>query len=482
MYTNSGTMKASKDHQIASKWYPVATTAPSLLSLSSSPPYSSTSDPHQSTSTSGPVAPLRQNIPYIQDSIVPLPLSFIRDSPIDSSASYATTNSSQRLAPHSLRSFPCTMSIETGNGYPSVTPFLTTQESSLRYSFVRGHATNEVTMPNIPSNSTAPHVPSHPSLVRHSQSYPPLHDPSISVHNLQQGHHPSLPYTANVGSVLLSDDCTTTSPQELTDRFDTNSGSSASTIEHPRWNNASNVAATTARDPVDERAVIIPVSPDLGSHPLPVLSGTNGIPTAHRDVWRSGFHEQLYHNPTSLTAAPIPVPQWGQTASSSWAPSASFPVPMPVSTFDPIRAQLPNTDSAYMPRRRTTYPPQQPYAFIEENSGQMDYRPSDPPGRTHGQRPTVGPSWSGHTGREGVGGEVYASTSTTTRSNRPPVSFRRRSSISAGVGTSLVVKRKPLPKIYGCETCGKKFDRPSTLKVVCKARFFLSPCARFHSH
>lgn len=27
-------------------------------------------------------------------------------------------------------------------------------------------------------------------------------------------------------------------------------------------------------------------------------------------------------------------------------------------------------------------------------------------------------------------------------------------------------KRKPLPKIYGCESCGKKFDRPSTLKVV----------------
>ena len=56
------------------------------------------------------------------------------------------------------------------------------------------------------------------------------------------------------------------------------------------------------------------------------------------------------------------------------------------------------------------------------------------------------------------------------RTVRPPVIIRRRSSLSAAVSGTNVVKRKPLPKIYGCSGCGKKFDRPSTLKVV-RCRF-----------
>lgn len=38
--------------------------------------------------------------------------------------------------------------------------------------------------------------------------------------------------------------------------------------------------------------------------------------------------------------------------------------------------------------------------------------------------------------------------------------------VRKGGGDSGGPKRKPLPKIYGCDVCGKKFDRPSTLKVV----------------
>ncbi|KAG8785964.1 hypothetical protein FRC15_000340 [Serendipita sp. 397] len=55
---------------------------------------------------------------------------------------------------------------------------------------------------------------------------------------------------------------------------------------------------------------------------------------------------------------------------------------------------------------------------------------------------------------------------------RPTLAIRRRATIagtaaSSAVGVMTGTKRKPLPKIYGCayESCGKKFDRPSTLKV-----------------
>lgn len=49
------------------------------------------------------------------------------------------------------------------------------------------------------------------------------------------------------------------------------------------------------------------------------------------------------------------------------------------------------------------------------------------------------------------------------RMNRPSHAVRHRTLTSS---IPLVTKRKPLPKIYGCESCSKKFDRPSTLKVV----------------
>lgn len=52
------------------------------------------------------------------------------------------------------------------------------------------------------------------------------------------------------------------------------------------------------------------------------------------------------------------------------------------------------------------------------------------------------------------------------RTSRPALGMRRRAlSTSAPASGAAISKRKPLPKIYGCDGCGKKFDRPSTLKV-----------------
>jgi hypothetical protein len=488
MYTDLAMSRASKDRQSDSRWYPATSATPSPLSLST---YSSTSGPYfLSASTyqsSAPVSTSRLNDPYTQDLISPSrSISSNHDSPIDSPASRSTTDS-QRLAPHFLRSFPQTMSTETENAHPGVIPFLMTQESSVRYSFVRGNTSNEVTVPNIASNPPPPSFVAHnSSFVRHANSYPPLHTPSI-VHNFQTSHLAPIPYTTNTGNVLLSNDCTTTSPQEMAEHLDADNRNSTSTVEVHHWNNTNNAAANTAGT-MDGRSVIIPVSPESSSQPLPILNSLG--PSLHRGIWRPEFHAQPYQNPSPFTNAPIPVVSWSQTNPNSWTPTAPFPVSASAPTFDPLRGQLPSAVPS-LPRRRTTFPPQQPYAFIEENNSQINYsapgmlpcfcsfstftnlRPHpDPPGRTHAQRPTVGQSWSGHTGREEVEGETYANISLATRSNRPPVAFRRRSSISAGVGTSLMVKRKPLPKIYGCDTCGKKFDRPSTLKVVCTANFF----------
>jgi hypothetical protein len=49
------------------------------------------------------------------------------------------------------------------------------------------------------------------------------------------------------------------------------------------------------------------------------------------------------------------------------------------------------------------------------------------------------------------------------RLSRPTHSIRHRNFTGS---IPLATKRKPLPKIYSCESCSKKFDRPSTLKVV----------------
>jgi hypothetical protein len=495
VYTDLAMSQASKVHRNDSRRYPATNNTPSSLSLST---YSSTSGPYYlSASTyqsSTPVFNPHLNIPYTQDLISPSrSISSSHDSPIDSPASRSTTDN-QRLAPHFLRSFPQTMTTETENAHPGVIPFSMTQESSVRYSFVRGHTSREVTVPNIASNPLIPSFVTHnSSFVRHANSYPPLHTPSV-VHNFQTGHLPPIPYTTNTGNVLLSNECTTTSPQELTEHLDADNRNGTSTVEVHHWDNTDNAAANTAGT-MNGHGAIIPVSPESSSQTLPILNSLG--PSLHRGIWRPGFHGQPYQNPSPFTNTPIPVVSWSQTNPNSWTPTAPFPISASAPTFDPLRGQLPSAVPS-LPRRRTTFPPQQPYAFIEESNNQMDYstpgmspcfcppsmfanlRPHpDPSGRTHAQRPTVGQSWSGHTGREEVEGQTYANISLAARSNRPPVAFRRRSSISAGVGTSLMVKRKPLPKIYGCDTCGKKFDRPSTLKVVCTASFFLSPSSAF---
>ena len=153
------------------------------------------------------------------------------------------------------------------------------------------------------------------------------------------------------------------------------------------------------------------------------------------------------------------VPRWNQS-SSSWVPQAAMAsrasIPQPhaqTQTQVQIQAQAQAQAQAHM-RELLNGLPTAFKAPLPISDGAMPQ-----PSRRH-TSDAVPMSMP----------RMTTSSSLVDRTPRPALSVRRRgSTASAIVNPQVVLKRKPLPKIYGCDGCGKKFDRPSTLKVVSAA-------------
>jgi hypothetical protein len=294
-----------------------------------------------------------------------------------------------------------------------------------------------------PSPTSSSSYPSMASSIppHHATRYivPQLH---LNTTGLEQGHESPI-FLSPSHTMNLSPSADTRRPSRNTDNI---------------WINEHN--------PVEPRAMVL-----ARNHHA--TTTTTGVPL----VPGSSLPLPLWHTVPRLGQPLPPFPRWNnhQLSSSTWMPQMA-----------PEGLAQPHTQQSSM--RPPPGPPPGPTSssgiMPPPSSIQHPPHPHPPPLLTSSEIPHIG--YSDATGA-GAGYAYPATrmmadtnptppppprptvvTSSVDRIARPgpALSVRRRSSLSASLSGTNVVKRKPLPKIYGCEGCGKKFDRPSTLKVV----------------